>query len=367
MSSNTGRHGHQQRSRRAGWSLAMLPVLFAAPYATANATDITLPPVSIGAGLRTSFTSTNTDDPAAQDANDFNLDSARLYINGAVMKDVKFMLNTEYTNTGAGDKKVDIIDAVARFEFSDQFNIWAGRFLPPSDRANLYGPYYASNWAVYSDGVQDGYPFKTTGRDDGVAYWGQFDKLKVSIGAFDSASTTGKSDVIGAARVQLDLWDPEPGYYLNGTYYGDKDLLAFGLAGQTTSTDTAWSGDFLMEKKLGGAGVVGLESEYTFYNGLGGYDGNYGKSKGWYVLADYLFPQQIGIGKFQLLGKYAHADFESGATSTDVDYAQKTTEVDLNYIIKTFNARMSLFYKDTSYDAVQYDFSQIGLGLQVQI
>lgn len=46
---------------------------------------------------------------------------------------------------------------MGRFEISPKFN-WAGRFLPPSDRANLYGPFYANNWAVYTDGIQDGYP-----------------------------------------------------------------------------------------------------------------------------------------------------------------------------------------------------------------
>ncbi len=28
-------------------------------------------------------------------------------------------------------------------------------------------------------------------------------------------------------------------------------------------------------------------------------------SNGWYALASYLFPQVIGIGKFQVLGKYS--------------------------------------------------------------
>ncbi len=55
---------------------------------------------------------------------------------------------------------------------SPQFNIWVGRFLPPSDRANLYGPFYAHEWDVYTDGIQDGYPFVFQGRDNGVVYWG---------------------------------------------------------------------------------------------------------------------------------------------------------------------------------------------------
>ncbi len=54
-----------------------------------------------------------------------------------------------------------------------EFNIWFGRFLPPSDRANLYGPFYAHEWAVYTDGIQDGYPFVFQGRDNGVDVLGR--------------------------------------------------------------------------------------------------------------------------------------------------------------------------------------------------
>lgn len=358
MKASTGR-----KALLTGLTLAAL-----APAHVAMATDIKLPPISVGAGLRTSFTSTNTKDPAAQDANDFALNSARLYLSGSATENIKFMFNTEYVGqTATGSSAIDVMDAVAQFDFSDHAHIWAGRFLPPSDRANLYGPYYANNWAVYADGVQDGYPFVFQGRANGAMYWGQFDRLKVSAGAFDVPATQGKSDVIGAARVQLDLWDIEQGYYLNGTYYGEKDLLGFGLAGQTTSNRTAWTADFLMEKNLGKSGVVGVESEYAFYNGLGGYDANYGKSSGWYGLVHYILPQPVGIGKVQFLAKYGDAKFDQGATVTNVDYKQTTSEFDINYLIKPFNARVSLYYKDTSFDAVRYDFSQIGLGLQVQM
>jgi hypothetical protein len=128
---------------------------------------------------------------------------------------------------------------------SPKFNFWAGRFLPPSDRANLYGPYYAHHWGVYTDGIQDGYPFVFQGRDNGVVYWGDFaKKVKVSVGAFDGGTATGNRKILGAARVQIDFWDAEEGYYLNGTYYGDKNLLAIGGASQVQSGNTASSVDF---------------------------------------------------------------------------------------------------------------------------
>ncbi|MEJ0036762.1 MAG: porin [Gammaproteobacteria bacterium] len=335
---------------------ASFAAVLAAPFSNAFADG---PAVSVGAGVRTSFTDVSYENNAAPDVDDFNLDSARIYISGTVTDNIKVMFNTEYNGS---TENVQVIDAAAMITLSDQINIWAGRFLPPSDRANLYGPYYANNWGVYQDGVQDGYPSEAVGREDGVMYWGQFGIAKLSFGAFDiQGLTKGSSEVLYAARAQFDFWDKEDGYYLNGTYYGDKDLLALGFAGQSAGSDKAYSVDFLLEKKLGNAGAFSIESEYAKYDGLGGYSGP--KSDGWYILSSYLFPQPVGIGKFQLLGKYGQAtyDFIGG------DVEQKTSEVDLNYVLKQFNARISIFYIDTKFDDATPDKKQFGLGLQVQL
>ena len=49
-----------------------------------------------------------------------------------------------------------------------------------------------------------------------MAYWGDFaKKVKISLGIFDGRSVDGNPKIIGAARVQIDFWDPEGGYYLN--------------------------------------------------------------------------------------------------------------------------------------------------------
>jgi hypothetical protein len=335
--------------------LLLLPIL-----ASPSLAQVTLGPVTVGAGLQTSFV--HTDPDGGKSADEFKLNSVRLYVNGPVIDKIKFMFNTEYDGA---TNKVGVLDAVARIEVSPMFNIWAGRFLPPSDRSNLYGPYYSNHWAVYTDGVQDGYPFVFQGRDNGVVYWGQFaKKVKVSAGAFDGRSATGSPEVLGAARVQIDFWDAEDGYYLNGTYYGDKNLLAIGGATQFQGGHTASSVDFLLERKLPNAGVVTVESEYTNYNRLGGYDGAYAKSQGGYVLGSYLFPVKVGIGKFEVLGKYAKAQFTHGKTA---NYHQKTTEVNFNYVIKQFNARVMTFFKDTRFNTVRPNFWQAGVGLQVQM
>jgi hypothetical protein len=157
---------------------------------------------------------------------------------------------------------------------------------------------------------------------------------------------------------------------LNGTYYGEKDLLALGVAAQNADGENAYTVDFLLEKKLSGAGVVTVEAEYAKYDGLGGYVGGT-KSDGWYVLGAYLFPAEVGIGKFQVLAKYGTTTYEDNVVPIvpgEVD--QDTMELNVNYIIKAFNARISAFYIDVDVGATgptTTEASQYGIGLQVQM
>ncbi len=337
--------------------LLLLGLLVSAPPSWAQ---VNLGPVTVGAGLRTSFVDTMP--TVGPTTNQFLLNDVRLYVNGPVYQDVKFMFNTDYNST---TNSLNVLDAVAQIGVSPEFNIWAGRFLPPSDRANLYGPFYAHEWNVYTDGIQDGYPFVFQGRDNGIMYYGTFaKKVKVSVGAFDGGSATGNAKILGAARVQIDFWDPEDGYYLNGTYYGDKNLLAIGGASQYQDGHTASTIDFLLEKKVPGGGAFSIESEYSNYNRLGGYNAAFAKSQGVYGLASFLFPKVVGPGKFEILGKYAKADFTHGALPS---YDQKTTEVNLNYVIKQFNLRVMSFFQNERFNREHSNLWQAGLGIQLQM
>jgi hypothetical protein len=349
--------------RRCAPVLLFLPGLLVLVPASRAQTD--LGPVTVGAGLRTNFVATL---PAVgNNTNQFSLDDIRLYVNGNVTDDIKFMFNTDYngaTNTA------DILDAVARIEISPEFNIWAGRLLPPSDRANLSGPFFANEWLPFTDGVQDGYPSVFQGRDNGVVYWGTFaKKVKVSAGAFDGMSADGNASIIWAGRVQIDFWDPEDGYYLNRTYYGDKNLLAIGGATQVQDGHTGTTADFLLERKVGNGGAFTIESEYSDYNRLGGYNILYAKSQGAYILGAYMFPKPLAMagkfaGKFQILGKFARADFTRGTTA---NYRQNTAEYNLNYIIKPFNAMIQAFAQDERFNGQKSNFWQAGIGLQIQM
>ncbi len=339
--------------------LRFLALLLLASPAAAQDAPV---PINVSIAARMAFERTDTDGSPAADQ--FFLDSARLFVNGAVTKDVKFALNTEFDSR---TNNIQLMDAIGRFEFSPGFNVWVGRFIPPSDRSNLYGPFYGNHWGIYLDGVQDGYPFITEGRANGAAYWGQYGKLSLSGGVFDGASATGRPTLIKAGRAEMNFWDAEQGYYRSGTYYGEKNILSLGVAGQVQASDeTAANVDFLLERKVGTGGAFTLEAELARYDRLGGYDARYATNAGGYVLAGYLLPVMSGPGRFQILGKTGRATFSGGIRPLDVDYDQTTTEFNVNYILKGSDARVMLFYLDTRFSAVRPDSRRIGVAVQLQ-
>lgn len=329
--------------------------------------------ISVGLGLRTSF---NAIEGAAPDgrsrSKDFKLDSARLYVSGQILPIVTFEFNTDYDGVTAPGGDVQILDAVLKFSFNDYFNVWTGRFLPPSDRSNLSGPYFLNSWEFPF--VQQ-YPAIFAGRDNGAAVWGQINKgqFKYQVGAFEGLGDTptgpNQSDsLLYAGRLVLNLWDPEPGYYNSSTYYGDMNVLAVGLTamsqGDAAGTAAApedfmgWNVDVLAEGKLPNAGVATLEGAYYDYD----YNQAATGGDGYFVLASYLFPQQLGAGQLQPLVRYQ--SFETDAT-TPVETTQ--TDIAVNYIISGHSARISVVYFMNDPGGGADDFDGFRLGLQFQL
>ncbi len=340
--------------------------------------------VSVGFGMRTSYAHT---DDGSTTSNDFSLDSARLFTSASLTKQIKGTLNFE---KGDNDS-VKVLDAIAQFELSEGLNIWAGRMLPPSDRANLDGPYYLSTWSY--PGVVSQYPARFAGRDDGVTVWGKLadKKLIYAVGAYRGhnriagASNEDGKNLLYAGRIQYDFWDPEPNpaYYTSSTYYGGAEVLALGIAGMyqadgvgTSAVKGDYSGysvDGLLEHKLQGDGVVDVEAAYYHYDTGGVADvapgfgdasstanvGGISQGKGWLAGAAFLIPAQVGWGKFQPYLRYQKFDNDLAGTKT------KTTNLGVNYVIKGHNARISADYAKTQVtDAA--DSKVFTLGLQLQ-
>ena len=133
--------------------------------------QVTLGGVSLGAGIQTMY---EHDQPTNGSSDDqFLVTHARIYISGPVYEGIKFTFNTDYDSA---TNKIGVMDAIAQFSVTPQFNFWVGRFLPPGDRSNLYGPFYSNELLTYTDSIQDGYPSIFQGRDNGAMWWGDFSK-----------------------------------------------------------------------------------------------------------------------------------------------------------------------------------------------
>lgn len=346
--------------------------------------------ISVGFGFISSYSS--VEDAAANGndrSNDFSLNSARLYLSGSFNKYIKGMLNTE--RSGGGDQgNVEVIDANVQFQLTPEVAIWAGRFLSPSDRANMAGPYYSSGggggyWANISS--RYGWNGGIIGRDEGVAVVGDFmgGALGVSFGAFEgnnifrfsgvgaqsessaAASALGADDkMMYAGRLQVALWDPEPGYYGTGNYFGAKDVLTIGIAGRQKSDGaisttavgdyTSYNIDFLMEKKNVGPGTLSLEAAYYDYDTDKVFLAEEGDA--YYVGAGYLFDTPVGWGKFMPFVRYQEFD-------ADNNIKTERTDVGVNYVIAPYNALISAEYQKTEVTGAS-DTDAILVSLQMQ-
>lgn len=343
--------------------------------------------LSVGAGIRASYNSIEGANPANDGRKqDFNINNARLYFNGQGHERIGFEFNVDVNNAqnfdlhqtngfGSQDEgELRVLDAILKLQLTDTLHVWMGRFLPPSDRSNLDGPFYLNAWNFPF--AQIGYPNIFQGRDDGVSLWGEYGggAFKWQIGAFEGESAGGTNfvgqpgtdNLMFTARVTLNLLDPEPGYYNASTYYGEKDILAIAAAvmhrsdalqnsaGSGAVDYTGWNIDALYETKLCNCGVITFEGAYYDFNDNDGFiPGNgpvtlppsFGPRQGnsYFVLSSYLFPKQhcfLNVkGNFQVLGRYQSYDRDMvGQTAGGVD---DQTDLQLSYIMFGHNARIS--------------------------
>jgi hypothetical protein len=111
-----------------------------------------------------------------------------------------------------------------------------------------------------------------------------------------------------------------------------------------------------------------VEAEWASYKRLGGYPspaGPYDTNDGGFILGSFLFPSTSGAGRFEILGKWGIATF-SGVLPEDEE--QTTTEINLNYLLRQFNARVMMFFQDTRFELTEEANSRrVGAGLQIQM
>ena len=361
--------------------------------------------MKFGAGLRASYQTTSDSSLDAR-GGDIALEDMRLYTLTQVHKNIVFEFNTEVRNRrnertlssayngGAGSDgyhDIFVLDARATLTVGG-FDIWFGKFLPPSERSNLDGPYFLNAWDFPL--ATSPYPQIAAGRDQGVMIYKEYGggKFKWAYGAFEGRKNATNSNTNPDAddnfqhgfRATYNFWAPEPGYYTTSAYYGAKDVLAVafvaryeedgagtGVTSTTQGDYFGWNIDALMEKKLSNGAVVNLEGSYYDTDTDDIDDGTITQGQGYRMLASYMLPNKAGWGKFQPYVRYQHFTQDNACSG---NYCGSTNfgtrgimEGGLNYIIDGHNAKiMSSFISDKQSTRGEH-VNRIIIGMQFQL
>jgi hypothetical protein len=300
-----------------------------------------LPPIDVGAWTRVGSKFQNGTDPSKM--NDWHMDSAliELHAGGKIHKNVGVTLNLvsnmqSLFNLPGSDKKeggsyVAVEDAIVSFDFMDEIHLWAGHLLVTVDRANSSGPFFMIPWnypgffTAQPNGTGISAPHEgPSGRNNGAVVWGDIGAAKLTyfVGVYDDANVAVSPLLSG--RLRLSLLEQETGFWGNGSYFGDKDILTIDLGGQFQKNGSgtpavaadptamppvlaaaAVDKDYaeinvgvLFEKKLGGGSFVTGEGAYYHYNVL---DNNI--SDTFYIVGAYATPT-MGVGSIQPMARY---------------------------------------------------------------
>lgn len=266
--------------------------------------------VTVGAGFRSALRIQNPNTPNSSGnltkMNDQFIDelNAELRVSGKVTDIIGWTANFTVdgrSRAAAGNGapiafQAQALDIIGQLDFMDEFHVWMGRMLTPTDRSNFSGPWFMPGW-TYLGVMPTGYfgPRGTeeVGREVGGTIWGDIGKGKFKyyamIGDLDgnvgSQGGFAGTSPLFAGRVQYAAIGSEPGFYGSSTYYGGQDILAIGVAAQyqnkyecvaltfncfpgTPGTDALFglNADVLFEKKTE-AGTPGIEAAFYYADG----------------------------------------------------------------------------------------------------
>ncbi|MDB5343909.1 MAG: hypothetical protein JWP89_2286 [Schlesneria sp.] len=329
----------------------------------------------VGAAVRASFNSQTYAAPGL--GNHFAVDNARLLTSGQVTKYVGFELNSDVAlGQGFGPSSLqspspfNLLDAIVKVETGDAFNVWAGQFLPPSDRSTIDGPFFINGWDFP---FVSAYPGVFEGRQIGAAYWGQYSggQIKWSVGAFNGTGGSLQSPYTNPpntppnpnnniqfdARVTFNFLDAEPGYYHQSTYYGQKDILALGFAIQTqhnalgtSATPANFTGlnmDFLYETSFENEGVITVEGALYKYNNQDLVTSSQQGQSG-FIYLGYMFPKTISVGpvcgRVRPFTRYQQYNRDYLAPSAGL--FSQGLDVGVEYVMNGPNARLTAVWSE---------------------
>ena len=192
-------------------------------------------------------------------SNNLYIRRTRLLVGGTLFGAIDYFVDTDYPNlflsttdaaTGAQVKAtpgMNIQDAFATAKpFGDVFKVDVGYMLPPLSHNAVQGAGTLYSWDYFANTFNStantllGSSASPVGRDAGVQARGLVmdGHLEYRIGLFQGLRSAPTATDVGAnnffraaARVQLNIFEPETGFFYAGSYLGAKRVLSIGLFG----------------------------------------------------------------------------------------------------------------------------------------
>jgi hypothetical protein len=295
------------------------------------------------------------------------------------------------------------LDLIGQLDFMDEFHVWMGRMLTPSDRSNFSGPWFMPAWN-YSGGTPFGYfgPRGTeeVGRETGFTVWGDIGKGKFKYyaalldldGNYNAGVVNPGNPNSGLAnqsplfsfRAQYAFIGAEPGFYGSSTYYGGQDIVALGAAfqyqkdydctagtwncGPVAGQDnlTEFNADLLAEKKFD-FGTPGIEAAYYHESGDTRSFNDF-----FYVMPTFTTGEVLPAkGKLNALFRFQMAKVGEDKNGVNTKGTVTVIEPSVAYLFKDYFAKLQLSYtmataKPDAAGATESKSQYVQLGFQIQ-
>jgi hypothetical protein len=224
------------------------------------------------------------------DAYNLYIRRTRLLVAGTLFGQFEYFFDTDYPNlflatseaptaaanatTTKATPGMNIQDAFITWKpMGDMIKVDAGYMLPPMAHNAVQGAGTLYSWDYFAFSFLStantllGSTASPVGRDAGVQFRGLWldGHIDLRLGLFqglratdqpaamgDTATTVGSNNFFRATgRLQINLLDPEPGFFYAGTYLGKKKILSLGITGDTQKSYHYYGGDVFADLPLG--------------------------------------------------------------------------------------------------------------------
>lgn len=325
-------------------------------------------------------------------ANNLYLRRTRILAGGSLFGMIDYFVETDAPNLFKGATAVPamgaqplkgtsamiIQDAFGTVKpMGDLLKVDVGYMLPPQSHNAIQGAGTLYGWDYFAYTFQNSNAFGAVvppaGRDlgfelRGLVLGGHLEyragmfqgQRNPAIAAVPATMTPGDQSARNffrvAARVQVNFFDPEPGFFYAGTYLGAKKILSIGGSYDFQSDYKAFSFDGFLDMPLG-PGVVTGQVDYSHWDG-----GNYlPLPKQWAIQgeAGYTF---LGV-KVAPIVRIEHLKID--ATPPAANTVQNRYAGGIAYWCYGHNSNAKLFYTRIQEDGALHGANQINLQWQV--